>query len=50
MERIEIEAKLTLAQFVEEIDRVADHAEEIDRELCATRMAGQTTADARDSH
>lgn len=47
---LEIEAKLTLARFVEEIDRVADHAEEIDRELCATRMAGQTTADARDSH
>ncbi|MBL8421184.1 MAG: hypothetical protein JNK92_11175 [Dechloromonas sp.] len=47
---LEIEAKLTLARFVEEIDRVADHAEEIDRELCTTRTAGQTTADARDSH
>lgn len=47
---LEINGKLTLARFVEEIDRVADHAEKIDRELCATRIAGQTAADARGSH
>lgn len=32
-EGLEIEAKLSLAQFVEEIDRVADYAECVDREL-----------------
>ena len=47
---LDLELKLPLAQFVEEIDRVADYAEEIDKELCATRMAGQATAGVRDSH
>lgn len=47
---IDLELKLTLAQFVEEIDRVADYAEEINNGLRATRMAGQATAGARDSH
>jgi hypothetical protein len=47
---VDLKLKLLLAQFVEEIDRVADYAEEIDRELCATRMAGQATAGVRDSH
>ena len=47
---LELELKLPLAQFVEEIDRVADYAEEIDKGLLATRMAGQATAGVRDSH
>lgn len=47
---LDLELKLPLAQFVEEIDRVADYAEEIDKELRATRMAGQATAGARESH
>jgi hypothetical protein len=42
--------KLPLAQLVEEIDRVADQAEGIDRELRARRMAGLATAAGRDSH
>ena len=47
---LDLELKLPLAQFVEEIDRVADFAEEIDTELRATRMAGQATAGVRDTH
>lgn len=47
---LDLELKLPLAQFVEEIDRVADYAEEIDTELRATRMAGQATAGVRDTH
>ncbi len=47
---LDLEMKLPLARFVEEIDRVADYAEEIDKELRATRTAGQATAGVRDSH
>ena len=47
---LDLELKLPLARFVEEIDRVADYAEEIDKGLLATRMAGQATAGVRDSH
>ena len=47
---IDLEVKLPLAQLVEEIDRVADQAEGIDRELRARRMAGLPTAAGRDSH
>jgi hypothetical protein len=47
---LDLELKLPLARFVEEIDRVADYAEEIDKELRATRMAGQATAGVRDSY
>jgi hypothetical protein len=47
---LDLELKLPLARFVEEIDRVADYAEEIDKELRATRMAGQATAGVRDTH
>lgn len=47
---IDLELKLSLAQFVEEIDRVADFAEEIDNGLRATRMASQAAAGARGSH
>ena len=47
---LDLELKLPLAQFVEEIDRVADYAEEIDKELRATRMAGPVTAGVRDTH
>jgi hypothetical protein len=47
---IDLELKLSLAQFVEEIDRVADFAEEIDSGLRVTRMASQAAAGARGSH
>jgi len=47
---LDLESKLALAQFVEEIDRVADYAEEIDGELRATRMAGQAPAGVGESH
>jgi uncharacterized protein Yka (UPF0111/DUF47 family) len=47
---VDLKLKLSLARFVEEIDRVADYAEEIDKELFSTRMAGRATADIRDSH
>ena len=47
---IDLELKLSLAQFVEEIDRVADFAEEIDNGLRATRMASQPPAGAGDWH
>ena len=41
---LDVELKLPLAPFIEEIDRVADYAEGIDKEFRATRMAGQATA------
>lgn len=47
---LDIEVKLPLAQLVEEIDRVADQAESIDRELRSSRRAGLYTAGARDSY
>jgi hypothetical protein len=47
---IDLELKLSLAQLVEEIDRVADYAEEIDNGLRASRMAGLAAAGARGSH
>jgi uncharacterized protein Yka (UPF0111/DUF47 family) len=34
---LDIEAKLPLAQLVEEIDRVADYAEAVAKELLASR-------------
>ena len=39
-DELDIESKLLLAQLVEEMDRVADHAEKIDLDLRARRMAG----------
>jgi hypothetical protein len=42
--------QLSLAQLVEEIDRVADQAEGIDLELRASRTAGLPAVRARDSH
>ena len=47
---LDIKIKLPLAQFVEEIDRVADHAEEIDKELRASRTRGLPHIGARISH
>lgn len=47
---IDLKLKLSLAQFVEEIDRVADFAEEIDNGLRAARMASQAAAGAADWH
>lgn len=47
---LELKLKLTLAQLVEEIDRVADQAESIDLELGASRLAVLPTGGARDSH
>ena len=44
---LDLELKLPLARFVEEIDRVADYAKAIDKELRATRMAGPATARER---
>ncbi len=47
---LDLKSQLSLAQLVEEIDRVADQAEGIDRELRASRSAGLLTLGARDSH
>lgn len=47
---LDLKSQLGLAQFVEEIDRVADYAEEVDVELRATRIAGQAPSSVRDTH
>lgn len=47
---LDIKARLSLAQLVEEIDRLADHAEAIDRELQVSVLGGLTSFAVRDSH
>lgn len=47
---LDLKLQLSLAQLVEEIDRVADQAEGIDLELRASRTAGLPAVRARDSH
>jgi hypothetical protein len=49
-ESLDLKSQLSLAQLVEEIDRVADQAEGIDLELRASRTAGLPVVGARDSH
>jgi len=41
-ERLDLETKLLLGQFVEEIDRLADHAERLDSELLTYPVDGAT--------
>jgi len=47
---LDLKMQLSLAQLVEEIDRVADQAESIDQALRASRAVGRSTAASRDSH
>ena len=47
---LDLKVKLHLAQVVEEVDRVADYAERVDRDLRAGRMAGLASRASRDSH
>jgi len=49
-EALELKQKLSLAQFVEEIDRLADQAEQIVSDFRGGRVAGLPTVHARDSH
>jgi hypothetical protein len=49
-ETLELKTQLSLAQFVEEIDRVADQAESIDKALRASRRVALPTTGSRDSH
>jgi len=49
-ETLELKTQLSLAQLVEEIDRVADQAESIDKALRASRAAALPTTGFRDSH
>ena len=49
-ETLELKMQLSLAQLVEEIDRVADQAESIDKALRASRAVALPTAGSRDSH
>ncbi|HRF71689.1 MAG TPA: hypothetical protein PL117_02875 [Accumulibacter sp.] len=49
-EALDLKVRLHLAQVVEEVDRVADYAERVDRDLRAGRMAGLATRASRDSH
>jgi len=49
-ETLELKQKLSLAQLVEEIDRLADQAEQIAEELRLGRVAGPSTVHAKDSH
>jgi hypothetical protein len=45
-----VESQLPLAQLIEEIDRVADYAESIDREVRSGRMDATSGVGGRDSH
>ena len=45
-----VEIKLPLAQFIEEIDRVADQAEGIDKELRFSRTRGLSPVGRKDTH
>lgn len=47
---VSVEMKLALAQLVEEIDRVADNAEAIDRKLHASRLGSRPNSRLRNSH
>lgn len=49
-EVLDVESQLLLAQLIEEIDRVADYAESIDRELRGGRMDVMAGPGGRDSH
>ena len=48
-EVLDVESQLPLAQLIEEIDRVADYAESIDRELRSGRMDATSGVGGRDS-
>ncbi len=47
---LDLKVQLSLAQLVEEIDRIADQAEGIDQELRAVHSPGLQTLGGRDSH
>lgn len=49
-EVLDVESQLPLAQLIEEIDRVADYAESIDREVRSGRMDATSGVGGRDSH